>query len=65
MLKKLTNLMKPIATLYIYEVFPKLEIKIKPKKLISHWISKGIMKSSEQKQKLYNNFLNQDRKKMK
>ena len=39
------------------EAFPKLEIKIKQKNLISPWITKGIMKSSKQKQKLYNKFL--------
>ena len=37
------------------EPFPKLEIKIKQKSLISQWITKEIMKSS--KQKLYNKFL--------
>ena len=40
------------------EAFPKLEIKIKQKSLISPWITKGIMKSSKRKQKLYNKFLN-------
>ena len=39
------------------EAFLKLEIKIKQKKLISPWITKGIMKSCKQKQKLYNKFL--------
>ena len=39
------------------EAFPKLEIKIKQKNLISPWITKGIMKSSKQKQKPYNEFL--------
>ena len=39
------------------EAFLKLEIKIKQKKLISPWITKGIMKPCKQKQKLYNKFL--------
>ena len=39
------------------EAFPKLEIKIKQKNLISTWITKEIMKSTKQKQKLYNKFL--------
>ena len=34
------------------EAFPKLEIKIKQKNLIDPWITKGITKSSKQKQKL-------------
>ena len=32
------------------ETFPKLEIKIKQKNLISSWITKEIMKCSNQKQ---------------
>ena len=39
------------------EAFPKLEITIKPKNLISTWITKELMKSPKQKQKLYNKFL--------
>ena len=39
------------------EAFTKLEIKIKQKDLISPWCTKGIMKFSKQKQKLYNKFL--------
>ena len=39
------------------ETFPKLEIKFKQKSVISPWITKGIMKSSKEKQKLYNKFL--------
>ena len=36
---------------------PKVKIKIKPKNLLSPWISKGILKSSKRKQKLYDKFL--------
>ena len=37
----------------LYEkVFLNLEIKIKQKNFVSPWITKGIMKSSKQKQKL-------------
>ena len=43
------------------ESFPKLEIKIKQKNLISPWINKGI----KQKQKLYKNFLNRENNKIK
>ena len=39
------------------EAFPKLEIKIKQKKLISPLIFKGIIKSSKRRQKPYNKFL--------
>ena len=41
-----------------YEVsFPKVKIKIKSKSFLSPWITKGLIKSSKKKQKLYNNFL--------
>ena len=43
------------------ESFPKLEIKIKQKNLISPWINKGI----KQKQKVYKNFLNRENNKIK
>ena len=39
------------------ETFPKLEIKIKQKNLISSWITKEIMKCSNQKQILWTKFL--------
>ena len=62
-LKKSTILMK-FYRKFLYdfsplygETFPKLKIKIKQKTVISPWITKGIMKSSKQKQKLYNKFL--------
>ena len=38
------------------EAFPRLEIEIKQKNLISAWITEGIMKSSKQKQNLCNKF---------
>ena len=37
--------------------FPKVKIKIKIKNLLSPWISKGILKSSKKKQKLYDKYL--------
>ena len=39
------------------EAYPKQEIKIKQKNLISPWITKGLIKSSKQKQRLYIKFL--------
>ena len=42
---------------FMKKLFPKLEIKTKQKNLISRWITKGIMKSSKQNQKLCNKFL--------
>ena len=38
------------------EAFPKLEIRIKQKNVISPWITKVILKPSKQKLKLYNKF---------
>ena len=41
-----------------YDIFfPKKKIKIKKKNLASPWITKGIVKSSKRKQKLYEKFL--------
>ena len=37
--------------------FPLIKITIKQKQLISPWITKGLIKSSKQKQKLYIKFL--------
>ena len=37
--------------------FPKVKIKLKPKRIFSPWITNGIAKSSRQKQKLYDKFL--------
>ena len=39
------------------EIFPKVKVKLKRKTLASPWITKGIMKSSKMKQKLYDRFL--------
>ena len=39
--------------------FPKKKIKIKTKNLASPWITRGIIKSSKRKQKLYEKFLKQ------
>ena len=60
--KKLTIIMKPIATFcsivphFMRKVFQNQKSRLK-KNLISPWITKGIMKSSKQKQNLYNKFL--------
>ena len=44
--------------LFHYETFfPKQKIQINPKNLASPWITKGILKSSKRKQKLYEKFL--------
>ena len=51
-----SKLIYDLSSLY-EKAFPNLEIKIKQKSLISPWITKGIMKSSKQKQKLYKKFL--------
>ena len=41
-----------------YEIaFPKIEIKIKTKNLLSPWITKGLLKSSTRKHRLYDKFL--------
>ena len=37
--------------------FPKWEVKVKFKSDQSHWITKGIAKSSKKKQRLYEKFL--------
>ena len=42
---------------FVKKTFPKFEIKIKRKSLISPWITLEIMKSDRQKQKFYNKFL--------
>ena len=47
------------------EAFPKLEIKIKQKSLISPWIIKGIMKFPNKNKDFTTNFLNREQKKMK
>ena len=66
-LKEIDNLNESYSKLLygfslLYEKsFPKLEIKIKQKNLISPWINKGI----KQKQKLYKNFLNRENNKIK
>ena len=39
------------------KTFPEVKIKIKTKTLLSRWITKGLLKSSKRKQKLYNKFL--------
>ena len=43
--------------LHTKNAFPKVKIKIKIKNLLSPWISKGILKSSKKKQKLYDKYL--------
>ena len=42
---------------YYEQAFPKVEIKIKTKSLLSPWMTKGLLKSSKKKQKLYEKFL--------
>ena len=39
------------------EAFPKQKIKIKRKSFKSPWMTKGLVKSSKKKQRLYENFL--------
>ena len=39
------------------ETFPKVKIKLKSKSLLSPWITKGLIKSSRTKHKLYDKFL--------
>ena len=39
------------------EAFPKVKIKIKTKSFLSPWITKGILKSSKRKKRLYEKFL--------
>ena len=39
------------------ECFPKFKIRLNQRKNLSPWITKGIKKSSERKQKLYEKFL--------
>ena len=39
------------------EIFPKVEIKLKRKAILSPWIKKGILRSSKRKQHLYERFL--------
>ena len=39
------------------EVFPKQKIKIKPKRFNTPWITKGLVKSSKKKQRLYEKIL--------
>ena len=39
------------------EIFPKVEIKLKRKPILSPWIKKGILRSSKRKQGLYKRFL--------
>ena len=42
----------------LYEIaFPKIKIKVNSKNQLSPWITRGIIKSSKRKQKLYENFL--------
>ena len=42
----------------LYEIaFPKIKIKVNSKTRVSPWITRGILKSSKRKQKLYQNFL--------
>ena len=44
--------------LCLYEkAFPKIKINIKTKSLLSPWMTKGLLKSSKKKQKLYDKFL--------
>ena len=44
--------------LIVYEeAFPKVKTKIKIKSLLSPWITRGLLKSSKKKQKLYDKFL--------
>ena len=40
--------------------FPKKEVKIKRKNFISPWITKGLVKSSKKKQKLYETFFKKE-----
>ena len=47
---------KIFSKLYV-EFFPLKTIKIKKKSLLSPWMSRGLLKSSKQKQRLYNKFL--------
>ena len=46
-----------IFLLHYDTIFPKKKIQIKTKNLASPWITKGIVKSSKRKQKLYEKFL--------
>ena len=39
------------------ECFPKIKIKLKPRKHFRPWITLGIRKSSKRKQRLYEKFL--------
>ena len=42
----------------LYEIaFPKIKIKVNSKTRLSPWITRGILKSSKRKQKLYEQFL--------
>ena len=42
----------------LYDVaFPEIKIEVKPKNMLSPWITKGLAKSSKRKQKLYEKFL--------
>ena len=42
------------------KAFPKKEIKIKTRNLLSPWMTKGLLKSSKKKQKLYEKFLKKE-----
>ena len=46
-----------ICTSLYEECFPKFKIRLNQRKNLSPWITKGIKKSSERKQKLYEKFL--------
>ena len=46
-----------LITSFYEAAFPKVKIKIKTKNLLSPWITKGLLKSSKRKQKLYDKFL--------
>ena len=42
----------------LYDIsFPDVKIKVKIKSFVRPWITKGLLKSSKRKQKLYRNFL--------
>ena len=51
------NLFIKILSKIYDEFFPLKTIKVKKKSLLSPWMSRGLLKSSKQKQKLYNKFL--------
>ena len=54
--KSYTKFIETFSTIY-ETCFPLKKIKVKVKSLLNPWFTKGILKSSKRKQKLYNKFL--------